>query len=106
MKKVFCQTYILYDKSGMVNPTFVSELQQYVNSFPQVIIFCGKSDKNLKNFAEKQQFFFSVEKKLHRRKKVHTSVKKTGRITGKNFFERNFNRILNKARQSGRKKNL
>ena len=55
---MFCQTYILYKKSGMVNTTFVSELEQYVNIFPQVTIMCGKSDKNPKNFAKKQQLFF------------------------------------------------
>ena len=29
-KKVFSKTYILHDKAGMVKPTFVSELEQYV----------------------------------------------------------------------------
>ena len=29
-KNVFSKTYILHDKAGMVKPTFVSELEQYV----------------------------------------------------------------------------
>ena len=29
-KKVFSKTYILHDKAGMLKPTFVSELEQYV----------------------------------------------------------------------------
>ena len=32
-KKLFPQTYILHNDAGVVNPTFVSELQQYLNIF-------------------------------------------------------------------------
>ena len=32
-KKIFSQTYILYDESGVVKPTFVSELHQEINIF-------------------------------------------------------------------------
>ena len=87
MKRVFCQTYILYDKSGMVNPTFVSELQQYVNSFPQVIIFCGKSDKNLKNFAEKQQFFFQLKKNCTGGKRFILVLRKLDGSSAKIFLK-------------------
>ena len=43
-KKIFSQTYILYDKSGDVKPTFVSELHQGVNIFLEFTIFCQKND--------------------------------------------------------------
>ena len=41
-KKIFLQTYILYDESGVVKPTFVSELNQDVNIFSEFTIFCQK----------------------------------------------------------------
>ena len=39
-KKMFSQTYILYDESGVVKPTFVSELHQEINIFSEFTIFC------------------------------------------------------------------
>ena len=59
---MFSQTYILYDKAGVVKPTFVSELEQYVSIFSQFAIFYEKSDKNLKNFTKNKKKIFSVEK--------------------------------------------
>ena len=61
-KKVFSQTYRLCDKTGVVKPTFVSELEQYVNIFSQFAISYEKSDKNLKNFTKNKKKLFSVEK--------------------------------------------
>ena len=56
---MFSQTYILYDKAGVVKPTFVGELEQYVSTFSQFAIFYEKSDKNLKNFTKnKKKLFF------------------------------------------------
>ena len=46
------QIYILYNKAGVVKPTFVSELEHYVNIFSQFTIFCEKSNKNPKNFTK------------------------------------------------------
>ena len=60
-KKVLSQTYILYDKAGMVKPTFVIELQQYVNIFSQFTTFCEESDKNLKNFTKNQKNDFQLK---------------------------------------------
>ena len=52
-KKIFSQTYILYDESGAFKPTFVTELHQEVNIFSEFIIFCQKkNDKNAKNFIK------------------------------------------------------
>ena len=55
------QTYILYDKAGMVKPTFVIELQQYVNIFSQFTTFCEESDKNPKNFTKNQKNDFQLK---------------------------------------------
>ena len=41
-KKIFLQTYIIYDESGVVKPTFVGELNQDVNIFSEFTIFCQK----------------------------------------------------------------
>ena len=50
-KKVFSQTYVLYDDAGAVKPTYVSELERYINIFSQFIIF---SEKNIQIFYKKQ----------------------------------------------------
>ena len=57
-KKVFSQTYILYDKASIVKPTFVSELEQYVNILSQFTIFCEKSN-NIQGISQKptKKFF-------------------------------------------------
>ena len=60
-KKVLSQTYILYDKAGMVKPTFVIELQQYVNIFSQFTTFCEESDKNPTNFTKNQKKDFQLK---------------------------------------------
>ena len=44
-KKVFSKTYILHDKAGMVKPTFVSELEQYVIFTKNKKFFWLKSDQ-------------------------------------------------------------
>ena len=51
-KKVFSQTYILYDKADVVKPIFFSELEQYVNIFSQFTIYCEKTGKNPNNFTK------------------------------------------------------
>ena len=50
-KKVFSQTYVLYDDAGAVKPTYISELERYINIFSQFIIF---SEKNIQIFYKKQ----------------------------------------------------
>ena len=56
------QIYILYDKAGAVKPTFVGDLEHYVNIFSQFTILFEKSNKNPKNFTKKNKKKFSVEK--------------------------------------------
>ena len=43
---------VLSDLAWVVKPTFVSELEQYVNIFSQFTIFCEKSDRYQKNFTK------------------------------------------------------
>ena len=61
---MFSQTYILYDKAGVVKPTSVSELEQYVNIFSQFTVFCEKSNKNPKNFMKNKKNFSLTLRKL------------------------------------------
>ena len=51
-KKVFSQTFILYNKAGVLKPTSVTELEQYVNVSFSIYNILWKSDKNPKNFTE------------------------------------------------------
>ena len=48
-KKIFSQTYISYDESGVAKPNFVSELHREVNIFSEFTIFCQENNKNAKN---------------------------------------------------------
>ena len=54
---MFSRTYILCDKAGAVKPTFVSELEQYVNIFSQFTIFCEKMTK-IQRISGKITIFF------------------------------------------------
>ena len=49
--KTFSQTYILYDISGVLKQTFVSELEKFTNIYSQFTIFCKKNDQNSKSFT-------------------------------------------------------
>ena len=60
-KKVFLQTYILYDNSNVLKPTFVSEIEQYISIFSQFTIFCEKNNRNFKNFTKNNKIFFPAK---------------------------------------------
>ena len=49
---MFSQAYVLYDNSNVLKPTFVSEIDQYVNIFSQFTILCEKTNRNFKNFRK------------------------------------------------------
>ena len=55
-KKIFLQTYILYDESGVVKPTFVSELHQEVNIFSEFTIFYENAKNFINNNNKKEMF--------------------------------------------------
>ena len=69
-KKVFSQTYILFDKAGVVNPTFVGELEQYVNIFLNLQYF-------LKNVTKTQRISRKTKKKLFFSWKITTPATKS-----------------------------
>ena len=48
--KIFSKTYILYNISGVLKQTFVSELEKFTNNYSQ-LIFCKKNDQNFKSFT-------------------------------------------------------
>lgn len=46
----------------MVKPTFVSELDQYVNIFLQFTFFCQKNNHDIKSFTKNnKRYFFYLE---------------------------------------------
>ena len=60
-EKFFSQTYILYDNAGVIKPTFVSELDQYVNVFSRFTIFAKKNNAEHNFFLlDNPRNFFSL----------------------------------------------
>ena len=61
-KRIFLQTYILYNNSGMLKPLFISKLEQYTNIFSQFTIFCEKKIlKILKILQTTTKKFFKIK---------------------------------------------
>ena len=78
--------YIPYDDAGVVKPTYVKKLQQYVNIFSQFTIFSAKNNQNYKNFIENnQKKFFKLRRNYTGEKEFSLSLKKLDR-TPANFF--------------------
>ena len=70
-KKVLSQTYVLYDKVGIVKLTCVSELERYVNIVSQFTIFSEKSNEAFKYFIRNnKKNFLQVKKKITLVKKI------------------------------------
>ena len=93
-KKIFSHTYILYDESGVVKPTFVTELHQEWNIFSEFTIFYQKSDKNGKNFIKNNKKMFQLKKKLHRWKGVFANVETVKMVPLQIFFQIKFQYVL------------
>ena len=86
-RKLFSQTHILYDDAGVVKPTFVSELQQYVNIFSQFTIFSAKNNQNSKNFIENnKKFFFKLRRNYTGEKEFSLSLRKLDGTPARFFF--------------------
>ena len=86
--KIFSQTYILYDISGILKQTFVSELEKFTNTYSQFTIF-WKKKKNIKIsevLPSTTKYFFPVKKWLQRWKRFIATAKETERITDQTFF--------------------
>ena len=104
-KKVFSQTYILYDKAGVVKPTFVSELEQYVNIFSQFTIFCEKSNKYPKKFMKNNnKSFFRLKNNYTGEKEFSRALRKLDESPAKFFSKTISIEFSLKYRQNGRKK--
>ena len=85
-KPLLSQTYILYDDAGMVERTFVSKLQQYLNIFSQFMIFSAKNNQNSKNFIENnKKSFFKLRRNYTGEKQFSLSLRKLDRTPAKFF---------------------
>ena len=85
-QKLFPHTYILYDDAGMVKPTFVSKLQQYVNIFSQFTIFSAKNNQDSKNFIERnKKFLFKLRRNYTGEKEFSLSLRKLDGTPAKFF---------------------
>ena len=62
--KIFSQIYILYDISGILKQTFVSELEKFTNTYSQFTIFWKKNKKQSKFqkfYHQQQNIFFQLK---------------------------------------------
>ena len=85
-KKVFSQTYILYDNPNLLKQTFVSEIKQYVNIFSQFTISCEKSNKNFKNFTKNnKKIFFQLKNNYTGEKEFSLALRKLDESPAKFF---------------------
>ena len=60
--KIFSQTYILYDISGVLKQTFFSKLERFTNIYSQFTIFCKKTIKISKVLPLTTKKIFPVKK--------------------------------------------
>ena len=84
---MFSRTYILCDKAGGVKPTFVSELEQYVNIFSQFTIFCEKMTK-IQRISGKITIFFWLKNNYTSEKEFSLALRKLDGSPKKNFREK------------------
>ena len=60
--KIFSQTYILYNISGVLKQTFLGELGKFTNIYSQFTIFCEKNNRNFKSFTiDNKKIFFQLK---------------------------------------------
>ena len=86
------KTKKLYDDAGMVKPTFVSKLRQYVNIFSQFTIFSGKNNQNPKDFI-KNNFFFKLRRNYAGDKKFSLSLRKLDGTPAKFFSNQDLTQL-------------
>ena len=104
-KKVFLQTYILYDNSNVLKPTFVSKIEQYVNIFSQFTIFCEKNNRNFKNFTKNnKKKFFQLKNNYTGEKEFSLALRKLDGSPAKNFSNKVSNVFLIKSQKKREKK--
>ena len=83
--KIFSQTK-LYDISGVLKQTFVSELEKFTNIYSQFINFCRKETIKISSFTiDNTKIFFQLKNDCNGEKDLLLS-KETKRIIGQTFF--------------------
>ena len=106
-RKLFSQTYILYDDAGVVKPTFVSELQQYVNIFSQFTIFSAKNNQNSKHFIENnKKSFFKLIRNYTGEKEFSLSLRKLDGTLAKFFSNEISISFIIRSQKSNRKRKM
>ena len=106
-RKLFSQTYILYGDAGVVKPTFVSELQQYVNIFSQFTIFSAKNNQNSKNFIENnKKSFFKLRRNYTGEKEFSLSLRKLDGTLPKFFSNEISISFIIRSQKSNRKRKM
>ena len=104
---MFSQTYILYDDAGVVKPTFVSELQQYVNIFSQFTIFSAKNNQNSKNVIENNKTkFFSLGRNYTGEKEFSLSLRKLDGAPAKLFSNETSVSFIIRSEKNSRKRKM
>ena len=89
-RKVFSQTYILYENAGVIKPTFLSEVDQYVNIFSQFTIFYQKNNQDIKSFTKNnKRNFFYLENNCTGEKQFSSSLRKL-EVHQLNFYQTKF----------------
>ena len=102
-KKEFSLTYIFYDNSNVLKPTFVSEIEQYVNIFSQFAIFSEKNNRNFKNFGKNnKKFFFQLKNNYTGEKEFSLALRKLDGSPTKFFSNKVSIVFLIKSQKIGR----
>ena len=111
-KKVLSQTYIIYDNSNVLQPIFVSEIEQYVNILSQFTIFCEKNNRNFKNFTKNNKiFFFQLKNNYTGEKEFSLALRKLDKLPAtfffkqfQPFFSNSFNHFFDKVTKKRKKR--
>ena len=104
-KKEFSLTYIFYDNSNVLKPTFVGEIEQYVNIFSQFAIFSEKNNRNFKNFRKNNKiFFFQLKNNYTGEKEFSLALRKLDGSPTKFVSNKVSIVFLIKSQKNGRKR--
>ena len=76
-------TLQLYNKTGVVKPTCVSEVSEFVNIFGEFTIFCSKNDLKAKNFVKDNKKDFSNSRITTMDRKIYQCLAKDRRYSSK-----------------------
>ena len=84
--KIFYQTYILYNISGVLKQTFVSEIEKFTNIYSQFTIFCKKNNQTFKSFTiDNKKIFLQSKNDYNSEKDLPLSLRKLNGLPAKLF---------------------